>query len=302
MKVRIFFAILSVSSLSSLYAQSSGFSHPLQVEPITTYNKIKIQYGFWDKRILGVYEENRNIHFEGEYKFWSNFSILGSFGRSRYSITDTKPEVSWDRLQIGIKYAKSWDLGGGQFVLGGGIRAFDQKRNAEIRERENPDYYQIRPNIGIGYMYGRFQILSELRFQTETNRRFRESELEEFRRYYQLGIAPSFAISDSLRIFSELEYREPFNKTVDTKTRFANLYPGLSFQTETYGAFAFSLQVPLLNKDENSMDRGWRFSYFYFFDTVPKEAPPEKPNTPTSKDEKTEDKENKDKESTVETQ
>ncbi len=252
---------------STAKSPSKNFAHPLQIEPVAVYTKIRGNLSYWDRNFNKVYEEVRSLNAEGELKFWENFSITTSVGRTQVVLTDSPTETTWDRANLGLKYAKVIDTGSSQWLIGGGIRFYDQKRNSLFRERENPEYYLIRPNFGIGFKKGIFELMSEFRFQTETTRKGRESSLEEFRRYYQVGIAPSIALGESFRIFTELEYREPFDKTVDTNTRFFNFYPGVSYKTDSMGTFSLSLMAALLPKSENAIDRGIRFSYFYFFDT-----------------------------------
>ncbi|MCG6144000.1 hypothetical protein ND856_02850 [Leptospira bandrabouensis] len=259
-----------ISLISSLYAQptnNTGFAHPLQVEPVALYTKVRGNIGYWHKDFNGVKEINKDINVEGEYKFSDSFSVISSAGRTDYSQTDTAREITWDRWNAGIKYGKVYENGSSQFLIGAGLRLYDKKRNAEFRERENPDFYLIRPNFGLGYKYGIFQIMSEIRFQTETNRHGKESSLQEFKRYYQVGIAPSFSIADSVRIFTELEYREPVDRVADKNLRYFNFYPGISMSTDNLGTFSFSLLLGILPKEDNAIDRGIRFSYFYFFDT-----------------------------------
>jgi hypothetical protein len=261
------FLILSFFSVEIFSSPNTGFAHPLQIEPVAVYTKLRGNISYWDKNFNQVYEQNKNINVEGEIKFFENFSVISSLGRNEYTYTDSAKELTWDRYNFGLKYGKIFDLGNSQFLIGAGLRLYDKKRNALFRERENPDYYLVRPNFGLGFKYGKFEIMSEFRFQTETNRHGRETNLEEFKRYYQVGIAPSFAIADYVRIFTELEYREPFDKTADKNLRYFNFYPGISMSTENFGTFSFSALFGVLPKADNAMDRGIRFSYFYFFDT-----------------------------------
>ncbi|TGL65507.1 hypothetical protein [Leptospira jelokensis] len=269
MKQTYLFITIFFTSITAVLAQhnQNGFAHPLQVEPVAVYSKIRGNIGYWDKNFNSVKEINKNVSVEGEYKFSDSFSVISSLGRTEYSQTDTAKEVTWDRYNVGLKYGKVFESGSSQFLIGGGLRVYDKKRNSLFREYENPEYYLIRPNFGLGYKSGIFQIMTEFRFQTETNRHGRESKLEEFKRYYQVGIAPSFGISDSVRIFTELEYREPFDKTADKNLRYFNFYPGISMNTESFGTFSFSFSFGVLPKADNAIDRGIRFSYFYFFDT-----------------------------------
>ncbi len=267
-KVFSLFLLFHIFHSANFAESKSNFAHPLQIEPVAIYNKIRVNASYWDKRNLGIYEQNKNLNIEGEYNFWNNFSITSSIGKTNYVQTNSAVEETWNRWNFGLKYGKIFDFASGQLLVGGGISFFDRKRGGELRERENPEYYLIRPNFGLGFKSGRFEIMSELRFQTETNQKMKEGTLEEFRRYYQFGIAPSFAATESIRMFLELEYREPFDRNVDTKTRFFNIYPGIAYKSESIGTFSLSLQLSILARNENAMDRGIRFSYFYFFDTI----------------------------------
>lgn len=251
---------------TSLRAQSnSKFAHPLQIEPVAIYNKLRLDASYWDNRDKNTYEQNKNVKLEGEYNFWNQFSVTSSIGRTNYKLTDSEPSNSYDRWNLGLKYGKIFDIGNSNLLVGGGIKLYDRKRGTSLNERENPEYYLISPNLGLGFKTGNFEIMSEFKFQTESNRNFKEGTLEEFRRFYQIGIAPSYAISSQTRGFLEFEYREPYDKIVDTKTRYFNFYPGVSYNTENIGTFSLSLQVKLLSKEESSIDRGIKFSYFYFF-------------------------------------
>jgi hypothetical protein len=265
----ILISILSIVCLNPIISQTtSNFSHPLQIEPVAIYNKARVTGTYWDKKQLGVYEQYRNLQLEGELNFWNDFSVISSIGKTNYIITDSEPENSFDRLNLGLKYGKIFNLGSSQLLVGGSMKFFNKKLDGELKSRENPDYFLMRPNFGLGYKSGRFEIMSEFRFQTETNRNLKEGSLDEFRRYYQFGIAPSWAITPQVRVFTELEYREPYDKVIDTKTRFFNFYPGFSYNTQEFGTFSVSLQLSILSRDENAMDRGLRLSYFYFFDTA----------------------------------
>lgn len=258
--------LLTFATVSLFAQETTRFAHPIQIEPIEVYRKLRVNYTYWDMNYGGEKQFNRNTNLEGEFRFWDSFSVVSSVGRNDYIRTNSEREVTWDRYNLGIKYAKTYDLGGSQLLIGAGLRLYDQKRNALYRESENPEYYLIRPNFGIGWKKGLFEVMSEFRFQSETNRKGRESSLEEFRRYYQVGIAPSYGVFNSLRVFTEFEYREPFDKTIDTNTRFFNFYPGFTYKTESLGQFSFSALLSLLSIGDSMMDRGFRFSYFYFFD------------------------------------
>lgn len=243
---------------------SNKFAHPLQVEPVSLFNKVRGNFTYWDKENPTSFERNRNLSVEGEMKLGNQFSFLATTGRNEYKITDSATQIGFDRIGFGVKYAKEFQWLDGDWIFGAGLRVFDRQRTNPISERENPDFYQIRPSVGLAYKSGDIQVQSELRFQSETTLNGRESGLQQFRRYYQFSIAPSIGLSEMSRLFVELEYREPYNATVDTKTRFFHLSPGFSFTT-SLGVFGISYSIPVIPPADNMINQAIRFSYFYHF-------------------------------------
>ncbi len=273
-KLIITLFILSLSFASNLISQdvakpkgsgsSEAFAHPLQVEPVSLFNKVRGNFTYWDKNNPTSFERNRNLSLEGEMKLGNQISFVGSVGRNEYKITDSATQIGFDRLGVGVKYAKEFQWLDGDWVFGAALRVFDKQRTTALNDRETPDFFQVRPSIGLAYKSGIFQVQSELRLQSETNQNGRESGLQQFRRYYQVGIAPSVGLSELTRLFVELEYREPYNAKIDTKTRFFHLSPGFSFKTN-YGVFAISYSIPVIPPSDNMVDQALRVSYFYLF-------------------------------------
>jgi len=267
-EIFLLFSSLFLFFPSLLFAQSSSgsqFAHPLQVEPTALYSKIRGNFQYWDKRNSDQFERNRNINLEGEYKFNPNFSVISSIGRNEYQLTGSERELRWDRWNAGIKFSKEFQCFGGDCFFGTGIRLFNSMSERYNSLRENPVFYQVRPNLGFGYKSGIFEIQAELRYQTETTRSAREENLEQFRRYYQLGLAPSIQLTESIRTFLEFEYREPVQKEIDTKTRFFQFYPGITYNKKGFGTIGISALFPVIPVENNAFDRGMKVSYFVFF-------------------------------------
>jgi hypothetical protein len=248
-------------ALTSIHAQdqSSGFRHPLQIQATGLYSKIQVQGNAGDRRDKDDYIRNQNGHIEGEWKAFENLGFSLNTGYTNFQRTDSGSFKGRDRIGFGIKSAWEFD----NWLLGGGVLGFSPNSQQPKTETNNPDFFVVRPYLGLGYKIGDFQVQGELHFQTETNDAFRERFNEEFRRHYQAGVSFSYGILESLNLFLEMETRVPYNLEIDTDTRYASVYPGVSFETQDYGTFAVSAGFPIIN--DRLYDRSVRLQYFYFW-------------------------------------
>ncbi len=248
-----------------IYAdEKSSFAVPLRVEPAAVYTKIRIDGQVSENRESNVYEREKQGNIEGELKFLQNFSVKVGTTKSQWEKSGSKTLTQLDRLYAGLKFAKEHQLSFGSIVWGGGVKWFDQQSKKYARDGQAPELYLIRPNLNFGLKLGAFEAIIDLQFQSETNRAFKENSKEEFRRYYQSGLALSYGLTENFRLFAETEYRRPYNQTVDVHTKFWNVYPGVSYQVYSGGFLSASLQIPVI--PERQMDRGIRISYFHVFD------------------------------------
>ena len=248
-----------------IYADDkSSFAIPLRVEPAAVYTKIRIDGQAAENREANVYEREKQGNIEGELKFLQYFSVKVGTTKSQWEKSGSKTLTQMDRLYAGLKFAKEHQLSFGSIVWGGGVKWFDQQSKKYARDGQAPELYLLRPNLNFGLKLGAFEAIVDLQFQTETNRAFKENPKEEFRRYYQSGLALSYGLTENFRIFAETEYRKPYNPTVDVHTKFWNVYPGVSYQIYNGGFLSASLQFPVI--PERQMDRGMRISYFHIFD------------------------------------
>lgn len=245
-----------------LYAQnhpSSAFRHPLQIQAPALYNKFRVQGNASDRSNDKEYIREQNLGIEGEWRFLENISLTLKSGYTDHRNTESASYKGQDRLGLGIKSAWEWE----DLLVGVGILGFSRHPSAPKTASIQPDFFQLRPYLGVGYKIGDFQMQSEFHFQTETNSQFRENFSEEFRRHYQLGLSLSYGLVDFLSAYLELETRIPYNSKIDTNTRYATAYPGVAFHSESWGRFAVSAGIPVMN--ERIVDRSVRIQYFYFW-------------------------------------
>lgn len=252
--------ILVISSNAIIgQSNSSKFRHPLQTQSIGLYSKIQVQASAADKKIEDVYSRNQNAKVEGEWKGFDNISFLLTTGLTNYNRSESGSFKGRDRIGFGVKSA--WESE--NWLIGGGAVVYNRNGAQPRTEIYNPDLYILRSFFGVGFKIGDFQIQTDFQFQSETNSQFKEKFNEEFHRHYQVGASLSYGIFENLAVFAEAETRIPYHKEIDKESRYATVYPGISIPTESYGTYALSVGIPIMN--DRIYDRSIRLNYFFFF-------------------------------------
>ncbi|WCL49935.1 hypothetical protein [Leptospira sp. GIMC2001] len=253
-------AVIYIFSADSISAQenSSKFRHPLNIQAVGLYSKIQLDGTSWERRDGETYQNSKKGIVEGEFKALENLSFAFNTGYTNFTNTDSGSYKARDRIGFGVKSA--WE--GKDWLFGMGLYGYSKDSHIPKTETVNPNLYLVRPYIGGGFQFIGFQILANIEFQSETNSKFNESYNEEFRRHYKVGASVSYGFTDFLTGFLEAETRIPYNKEIDTNTRYGNVYPGISYKSDV-GTFAVSAGFPVI--DDRLFDRQVRLSYFYFW-------------------------------------
>ncbi|MBP7281699.1 MAG: hypothetical protein KBA66_08995 [Leptospiraceae bacterium] len=265
MKNKNFIALCLLALTISIYGnEKSSFAIPLRIEPAAVYTKIRIDGQGVEKREDNIYEREKQGSIEGEFKFFEYFSVKAGTTKTQWEKSDSATLTQQSRLNVGLKFASEHKFSSGAFVWGGGVRGFDKQSPKYAREGVAPELYLIRPNLNLGLKLGDFEAIIDLQMQSETNKAFKENQQEQFRRYYQGGLALSYGLTENFRLFAETECRKPYNSSIDVNSKFWNVYPGFSYQIYKGGFISASLQFPVI--EERLMDRGARISYFHVFE------------------------------------
>jgi hypothetical protein len=262
-KFIVIFFILFLGTLS-IYSESSGFSHPLIVEPVGIYNKVRLDGQASDNRESNIYEREIKGSFEGEYKLGNYFSIKGNAGVKKFDSSKSASISNSDRYSLAVKFASEHGNSDFRFSWGATLRGYSMFKGQYPKSESSGDLYLIRPSLSFGIGIQKLEIISELSVQSETNSSFKEGPRQEFKRNYLAGLSFSYPLGDKWIFFLETEYKEPYEKKIDLKIRSWNSYPGLSYKLYSSGILSVSVQVPI-QSDSYNWDRGMKISYFHFF-------------------------------------
>lgn len=260
--ISLFFISASLSTLSA----DSTFAHPLQVEPVTVYKKVRVDARGVENRESGNYDRQRNVSFEAEWSFLDMFSVKGGGGAAKYESTGNKPSTLTDRWNLGLKFGKSFGGESFRFGVGAGMRLFNKQTGASPYYQNAPDLYLVKPSFSLGMGFGALDIVAEMSLVSETNPSFHEKVKQDFRRHYVKGLSVSYGLDNNqVRLFLETLYYEPYDKRVDKNIDSWYMCPGISYKLYESGFITASAQVPMRN-ELYTWDRGLKISYFHFFE------------------------------------
>jgi hypothetical protein len=258
--IAILFLLMFAKSIFS----EATFEHPMRVEPVAVYSKVRVDASAAENRQIGVYKRDTNLSFECEVKFLDVFSVKAQGGGTRYETTNEKTRATWDRPNLGLKFGMVHGGEGFRFGWGGGVRVFNKQVGQNPRNDVAPDLYLVKPHLSMGIGAGSFELILEAGFQTETNAKFRESPRQEFKRNYNFGLSLSFGVTNWMKVFLETQYIQPYDKKIDLNIRGWYAYPGVSFKIYETGRLTASFLIPV-SKEDYLYEKGLKLSYFHFF-------------------------------------
>lgn len=247
-----------------VFSENSQFLHPLRISAGGLYSKIHVNGSIDENSEPSLYERNRNLSLEGEWKVMDYLSIGGGGGRTKYESSGNAPITQTDRWFGAIKFARETGNQSNGTLIGAGVKVFDRMIGQSPRYNAAPDLYIVRPNLAFGYRWNGLEILTELAIQSETNTSFREEPRQEFQRHYQAGLSLAYRISDNVNLYLEMEYREPYEKSITPWNRFWNVYPGFAWKPYGNGMISASFLVPI-RMESTSWDHGLKLGYYHFF-------------------------------------
>ena len=234
----------------------SRFQHPVMIHAGDIYGKIKIDYDHREQRDIDVFERKRSLAAEIEYSFLNYFSCSLRGGYYYRDKTDTERQSNPERILVGLK--GSYFFIEKKILVGGFLNIHSAQSKIPPQEGENSEFFRLEGGASLGLVTGDFQFLSNFIFQTESNFQFKEKYGQQFRRHYQIDMGVAYMRFRPFLLHLESSYREPYNKKIDTGTRFWYLYPGVSGVIGGYGTISVAMQISVLNKKR---EKGGRVSF-----------------------------------------
>lgn len=184
----------------------------------------------------------------GEYAFNEFVSIGGNAPWTRRKETTTKTHTRFDNMGLFVHLAYP----GSTFVPVGGLDMTLATGDSDVLIGSKR-LFNLDPYAGLGFHYSRFSLTGVLRYNTQTNKQFREdtAEKDDFARTWKTEAVAAFNLQ-YVDVLLEYQYRftyDPDPKRLSTHV----LAPGLNLKI---GSFIGGLSVPLALSKEREFGRG----------------------------------------------
>ncbi|MCB1325374.1 MAG: hypothetical protein H7A21_16465 [Spirochaetales bacterium] len=201
------------------------------------------------------FERRQSLYAFGEYAFTDFFSLHASVPYTRRWITDSERRSHLDNIELGAKLG--WDLGGWMpyFGLAGNLATGNEESGIGSKEFGN-----VEPYAGLRLGQDWFFFAVGARYNSQTNRQFREDDEQEFRRYWLLESALAFSFSwiDLMLEYQYKHLRDPGEAAFSGQV----LAPGVNLKI---GDLVVGLSVPWALSKEREYDLGFRLQATYLF-------------------------------------
>ncbi|MEQ9365623.1 MAG: hypothetical protein RIF32_15365 [Leptospirales bacterium] len=204
-----------------------------------------------------LYERSQTLSAYGEFAFADFISIHANLPVTRRWLTDTERQTRFDNMRVGAKlgFRFSWIMP--YFGLAVDLPTGDEEEGIGSKELGNVEPY-AGVRIGAGWFFWQLGA----RYNSQSNREFRETDVQEFRRFYLLetAVALSFQYVDLLVEYSYKREREEKEK------------PGLSTSVIGPGVnikptpnFVIGLGATYALSTEREYDYGYQVRLTYLF-------------------------------------
>lgn len=194
------------------------------------------------------YARTQTVDAYGEFAFNENVSIAGYLPWTRKKETNIKSHTRFDNLGLGVHGA----LPGSTFIPVAGLD-LTLPTGSEKVGIGSKRIFNIEPYAGLAFHDGIFSITGLAKYNTQSNRRFREDpeKQDDFERTWlaNVGLGLNFEVTDLL-----LEYQYRYTYDPDPKRKSIHtIAPGLNLKVDH---FIFSFSVPCALSKQREFDYG----------------------------------------------
>jgi len=203
-----------------------------------------------------VYQKARQISLSGEWSFTDWFSLYLKVPYSDLTRTDSGKVDYFDHIRIGTKFEGGWQ----HFGFVGGLYG-DLARGHEKAGDVPHNYGYLEPYGGMYVDFDWFYATGAIRWNTETNPKFREVGEEDFRRRWFYDVSLGFRIY-SFTLGADVRYHNLYDP-YDQIKKFLEISPGVDWHIGQ--GFHVSLAGIFYTASE-SKNKGIAFAFRKFID------------------------------------
>ncbi len=204
-----------------------------------------------------LFERQQTLSLYGEFAFTDWISLHANLPVTRRWLTDTERRTRFDNMRVGTKFGFRFDWLMPYFGL-----AVDLPTGREEEGIGSKELGNIEPYAGLRIGSGWFFWQLGARYNSQSNREFREADLQEFRRFYLLetAIALSFQYVDLL---VEYQYKRLLEEKEIPGLSTSVIGPGVNIKPTPN--FVVGLGVTYALSTEREYDYGYQVRLTYLF-------------------------------------
>ena len=250
-------AILLALMPASLSAKPGAEPEFLFIKNAAPRSRAALQFTNNELTQHKVYERTQTLSAYGEFAFADFISIHANLPFTRHWLTDTKRQTRFDNMRVGTKLGFRFDWIMPYFGLALDLPTGNQGKGIGSKELGNVEPY-AGLRLGAGWFYWQLGA----RYNTQTNKKFRETDLQEFRRFYLLetALALSFEYVDLL---VEYAYKREREEKESPGLSTSVIGPGVNIKPSKN--FVIGLGVTYALSKEREYDYGYQVRLTYLF-------------------------------------
>lgn len=206
----------------SLSARSNDV-YALLFDEIRVQQQIGFGFQFQERREEdNVYQRTRQIALSGEWAPVSWFSIFLKVPYADLVHTDRGKVDYWEHIRLGLKFEGGWQ----RFGFVGGVNG-DRARGHNKVGDVPADIGYVEPYAGMYLDFDLFYLTTAVRWNSETNTRFREEDDQEFRRQWLYDMSLGLRLRP-VTLSVDLRYHNRYDPE-DALKKYLEVAPGLDW-------------------------------------------------------------------------
>ncbi|MCR9145236.1 MAG: hypothetical protein NXI24_23560 [bacterium] len=250
-------AMLAPVVSGTLYAKPKAEPEFLHVKNAAPRSRAALQFTNDELTQHKFYTRSQTLQAYGEFAFADFISIHANLPVTRRWVTDAERQTRFDNMRVGAKLGFRFDWLMPYFGLAVDLPTGDEEEGIGSKEIGN-----IEPHAGLRIGSGWFFWQLGARYNSESNKEFREVDLQEFRRFYLLetAIALSFQYVDLL---VEYSYKRLLEEQEFPGLSASVIAPGVNIKPTKN--FVIGLGVTYALSREREYDYGYQVRLTYLF-------------------------------------
>lgn len=242
---------------NALVAKPEPEPEMLMIKNAAPRTRVALQFNNDELTQHKLFERRQTLQAYGEYAFTDFFSVHANLPFTRRWLTDTKRQSRLDNIELGAKLAFRFHYVMPYFGLGGNLATGDEEQGIGSRELGN-----VEPFAGVRLGRDWFFWQIGARYNSQTNKRFRETDVQEFHRFYliETALVLSFQYVDLL-----LEYQYKNLRQEEERPGLSSSVIGPGINIKPSENFIIGLGGTYALSREREFDYGYQIRLTYRF-------------------------------------